>query len=256
MVIVKLDTGFNIQVEFPIVPFYKRLFAWTIDLLACWLIVKLLATAFQVPSFFVWTEVWELSGLLVSLPVLFYHLVSEVTMNGRSLGKIAMNCKVITAEGGQPTLGQYLIRWVFRLIDFAYWIPLAIAQKMLPWWTMPLTFAGLISIVFTRRSQRLGDVVAGTILIDLKNSTSWEDTVFTEVSDTYQPKFPQVMQLSDRDMNTLKGIISTAKKNDDYELAWRIAERIKAKTNIKTDLQPLDFLEALLTDYNYYTRNS
>ncbi len=38
-------------------------------------------------------------------------------MNGAALGK-ALRIQVITADGGQPSLSQYLIRWVFRLADF------------------------------------------------------------------------------------------------------------------------------------------
>ena len=167
-----------------------------------------------------------------------------------------MNIKVITAEGGQPTLGQYLIRWVFRLIDFPYWIPIAILWGQLPWWTLPITVAGLISIIFTPKSQRIGDLVAGTILIDLKNSTSWQDTVFTEIESTYQPRYPQVMQLSDRDINTLKSIIESVKKKNDYELSMRIADRIKSKLKMESDQDSLEFLQTLLKDYNYYSTSN
>lgn len=253
MLPVKLDTGFNIEVEFLIAPFHKRLFAWIIDLLACWLYVKLVALVTDTQSFFIWTSPWELKGLLISLPVLFYHLFCEFFFNGRSLGKLAMNLQVITAEGGQPTLGQYLIRWVFRLIDFAFWIPFAVIYGTLPWWTIPITFAGLISIVFTPRSQRVGDLVAGTIIIDLRNETSWEDTVFTELESGYQPTYPQVMQLSDRDINTLKSIIATVKKRNDDELAVRIKDRIQSKLKIDVTQEPREFLATLLKDYNYYS---
>jgi uncharacterized RDD family membrane protein YckC len=256
MLQVKLDTGFNIEVEFAISPFHKRLFAWVIDLLACWLFIKIISLIVQTPSFFVWTDTWDLKGLLVSLPVLFYHLIWEVTSNGRSPGKMAMNLKVITEEGGQPTLGQYLIRWVFRLIDFPYMIPIAIIAGQLPWWTFPITAAGLISTIFTSKSQRLGDLVAGTILIDLKNSTSWQDTVFTEIESTYQPKFPQVMQLSDRDINTLKSIIQSIQRNNDHELSMKIADRIKSKLKIESDQDSFIFLQTLLKDYNYYSTSN
>ena len=253
MLIIKLDTGLNIEVEFPVSPFHKRLFAWIIDLLVCWMYIKVISAVFNIPSFFVWTNVWDLKGMLVSLPVLFYHLVSEISLNGRSLGKIAMNIKVITAEGGQPSLGQYLIRWICRLIDFPYWIPIAIMFNVLPWWTMPITFAGLVSIIFTSKSQRIGDLVAGTILIDLKNRTSWQDTVFTELESTYQPRYQKVMQLSDRDINTLKSIIEAVKKKNDFELSMKIADRIKSKLKIDSDQNALEFLETLLKDYNYYS---
>ena len=253
MPIVKLDTGFNIEVEFPVALFWKRLLAWTIDVLICWMITKTLALMLQIESFFVWTSVWDLRGLLVNLPILFYHLFFEVVLNGRSPGKMAMQLRVITEEGGQPSLGQYLIRWVFRWVDFPYWIAIAAALNSMPWWTFPLIFSGIASVLFTPKSQRLGDIVAGTILIETKNRTSWQDTVFTEISDTYKPKYPGVMQLTDRDINTLKNIIETVKKKNDHELARKIADRIISKTNIQTDEYPIDFLERLLTDYNYYS---
>ncbi len=253
MPIVKLDTGYNIEVEFAVAPFHKRLAAWTIDLLICWLIIKSLASAAGADSFFVWTQLGDLKGALISLPVLFYHLFFEVAMNGRSPGKIVMQCRVITEEGGQPGIGQYLIRWVFRLVDLPYWIPVAATLGTLPWWTTPLVFSGILCVILSPKSQRLGDLVAGTLLIDTRNSSSWEDTVFAELSENYQPRYPQVMQLTDRDINTLKTIIETVKKKNDHALAGRVMQRILSKVSIQTDQYPLDFLETLLLDYNYYS---
>ena len=250
---VKLDTGYNIEVEFVLAPFYKRLFAWFIDILALWLYVYAVSALLKISSLFIFTDNWSIPGILISLPVLFYHLVFEIMSNGKSLGKMVMNIQVITAEGGQPTIGQFLIRWVSRLIDFPYWIPAAVMYNTLPWWTMPLTFAGLICIIITPKNQRIGDVVAGTMLIDLKNQTSWEDTVFTELETGYQPKYPQVMQLSDRDLNTLKSIISSIKRRSDRKLAEKISDRIRSKLNIETEEEAYPFLVTLLKDYNYFT---
>ena len=173
-------------------------------------------------------------------------------MNGRSIGKLLMKCRVVTEEGGQPNLGQYLIRWSFRLVDFPYWIFIAAMSNAMPWWTVPLVFTGIASVMLTQKSQRVGDIVAGTILIDTRNSTSWQDTVFTELSENYKPRYPQVMQLTDRDINTLKNIINTVKRKNDHELANRIAQRIMSKTKMETDQYAIDFLETLLLDYNYY----
>jgi hypothetical protein len=96
-------------------------------------------------------------------------------------------------------------------------------------------------------------VVAGTILIDLRNRTSWEDTVFTDISEEYKPRYPKVMELTDRDVNALKAIIETVKKRGDHRLARKIAERIKDKLKIDYKEEPSEFLEILLMDYNYYT---
>jgi len=108
-------------------------------------------------------------------------------------------------------------------------------------------------LIATPYSQRIGDVVAGTLLIDTRTRTSWEDTIFTELTDNYQPRYPQVMQLSDKDINTLKGIINSVRKKSDYDLSIRIAARIRSKLQIEDNEDSLDFLQTLLRDYNYYS---
>ncbi|HTQ65723.1 MAG TPA: RDD family protein [Puia sp.] len=249
---VKLDTGFNIEVEFPISPFARRMFAWVIDVVVIssylWIGSKLLNYLFP--------EQWpdhDWVYVLFGLPVIVYHPVCEITMNGQSIGKKAMAIKVIAADGGQPTISQYLIRWAFRIIDFPGWIFGAIATGALPWWCSIFIFGGIGSVIITSKSQRLGDLVAGTIIIDTQTRTSWEDTVFTELESNYQPRFPEVMRLSDKDINTLKSIIERVRKKGDYDLSMRIAERIKMKLTIASDQDSFDFLETLLKDYNYYS---
>ena len=63
------------------------------------------------------------------------------------------------------------------------------------------------------------------------------------------------MQLSDRDMNSLKGILDTARKKGDYNLAEMASEKIKNHLKIQTTLSPFEFLEVLLKDYNYLSAN-
>jgi uncharacterized RDD family membrane protein YckC len=254
MSLVKLDTGFNIEIDFAVAPFHKRLFAWIIDLFVMiaylWLIGKILSFFFD--EFKVAPEWLE---IILRSPVLFYHFICEITLNGQSIGKKAMNIQVIALDGGQPTISQYLIRWMFRFIDLPTIVIPAIIYGQLPWWCMMLLFTGIGCIIISPNSQRVGDLVAGTIIIDKKNSTSWQDTVFTEIGSTYKPKFSQVMQLSDKDVNTLKSIIESVRKNNNFDLSMRIAQRVKSKLNIQSDMDSLDFLETLLMDYNYYTTN-
>jgi uncharacterized RDD family membrane protein YckC len=251
MLLVKLDTGFNIEVDFVITPFHKRLFAWMVDciilvaysMLGSRLMGSILGTA--------WSEK-EWVVILFGLPPLFYHLFCEVLLNGQSVGKKTMSIRVIAADGGHPSLSQYLIRWVFRLADLPVWILPSIIYGVLPWWCAIFIFSGVACVLFSPHSQRIGDLVAGTIIISTRTSTSWEDTVFTELESNYQPRFPQVMQLSDKDINTLKSIIGRVKRKNDYDLSMRIGERIRSKLHIESDQDSLEFLETLLKDYNYY----
>ena len=239
MLVVKLDTGFNIEVEFATAPFHRRLFAWVLDFIILlsylWVSNKVLDNVLG--EF--WDAEYEWLNVLHILPFLLYHPLMEIFLNGQSLGKRALRIKVITMEGGQPSVSQYLIRWMFRLIDVCLFL-------------MP----GFFSIILSQRSQRLGDMAAGTIVIDTRASTSWQDTIFTEIETTYKPKYPQVMQLTDKDINTLKSIINAVTKRNDYELAHRISERIQSKLNMQADEDSLTFLKRLLKDYNFYSTNT
>ena len=59
------------------------------------------------------------------------------------------------------------------------------------------------------------------------------------------------MRLSDRDINTIKGVVTQANKSGNYEMCNRVAMKVKDVLKINTDMHPDQFLEKLLEDYNY-----
>jgi uncharacterized RDD family membrane protein YckC len=252
MLSVKLDTGFNIEVDFPISPFHRRMFAYCIDAIVMYLYWVLVLGIFEsLPE----NKISGNEGLriLIGLPILIYYPAMEILTNGQTIGKKIMGIRVITLEGGQASISQYLLRWMFRTADFPVWIFFSIWSGALPWYSSVLAFSGIACVIISDKSQRIGDIVAGTIVIFTRSKTSWQDTVFTEVEAGYKPRYPQVMQMSDKDLNSLKMIIETVKKNNNHDLAFRISERIKWKLNMQGDQDALDFLETLLKDYNYYS---
>ena len=98
-------------------------------------------------------------------------------------------------------------------------------------------------------------MLAHTILIRSSQKHSINETVFLDIGHDYVPSFPQVMQLSDRDMNSLKSILDTARKREDYNLAEMASEKIRNHLQIQTTLPAFEFLEVLLKDYNYLSTN-
>src|SRR5688500_6650474 len=108
MLLVKLDTGFNIEVEFAISPFHKRFFAWLIDLIIQIVYVIFGSKLLDALIGRDWNDnTWPI--ILFLLPYIFYHLVCEIMMNGQSVGKMAMAIKVMTHTGSQPSLSQFMI---------------------------------------------------------------------------------------------------------------------------------------------------
>ncbi|NML22523.1 RDD family protein [Pseudoflavitalea sp. G-6-1-2] len=249
MAILKLDTGFNLEVEIAVAPFAKRLLAWIIDGAACviYLFIMGAVAGFAAGGSFSWVY------SIALLPYLLYHLLSEIFFNGASLGKMAIGIRVIAEDGGTPSINQYLIRWLFRLVDSPFGFMLMAFAQLLPWWCFPLIFTGILVTLLTPKSQRIGDLLAGTILIDTRNVTSIHDTIFQEVEVTYKPRYPEVMKMTDKDINTLKGILGTINSRNDMAMAMRIADRIKAKLNLQSDEDSYQFLHTLLKDYNYYS---
>ncbi|MDQ6610019.1 MAG: RDD family protein [Bacteroidota bacterium] len=263
-----IATNFNIDIEFTAPPFYRRLVAWIIDMvvLICYVLIatRLLRwLSIEMRSADDANGVMWAVSMLLMLPFILYHLTLEITMNGQSIGKKIMGIRVISENGGRPSISQFVIRWLIRTSDYTLiviivLIPYATILGPQIYWGIAGALALLIADLFLvnrQKYQRLGDILAHTVLINTRQKERITDTVFLEVPEKYIPQFPQIMQLSDRDMNALKGIIDTAKKHRDHNMAYIAAEKIKAHLKIDTFLEPEDFLEILLKDYNYLSAN-
>ena len=79
-----------------------------------------------------------------------YSALFEAFWNGQTPGKRLFNIRVIKDSGRQITLFEALARNLLRVVD------------MFP---PPVYFVGLVSMLCNRQQKRLGDFVAGTIVI-------------------------------------------------------------------------------------------
>ncbi|TWF37392.1 putative RDD family membrane protein YckC [Chitinophaga polysaccharea] len=239
---IKIPTSFNIDLEFESADIMKRFLAWLIDfaIRAGYILVVYMALLSFRPN---WSGFDVLFFLLVLFPVVLYFPIMEISMHGKTPGKRITQLQVVSMMGNPPSVSQHLIRWIFRLVES----PLG-AFALVP------VIVPTVAIVRTPYNQRLGDIVAGTIVISTKRKGSIEDTIFRDMSNTdYQPQFPQIMKLSDRDMNKVKDLLDRALKANDEVLASRVAHRVKEVLHIETGLSDTHFLETVLNDYNYYT---
>jgi uncharacterized RDD family membrane protein YckC len=267
MAVIKIPTSFNIDVEFEIPEFYRRMVAWMIDVVIefCYfrLALYLLNVIAQNSNFMDDDTYHNLSAvaIIIFLPLFIYHVVMETTMNGQSVGKKIMGLRVVNENGGRASISQFLIRWLLRVSDV--WIVIIIIILVVTTYSqgseMNFALAGaiiflitdIILVISSKKSQRIGDILAKTILIRTNRKASIEETVFQEVADSYTPLFPQIMQLSDRDINAIKSILETARKKGDMDMAIAAGDKIKAHLKIETSLSPFEFLDILLKDYNY-----
>ena len=241
MSVITITTPFNIDLEFRIAPFLKRLIAWVLDIILIYLYVYVMYSWAVEPLQGSRDLMTTASILIIAIPAYSYHLVAEYFFGGQSVGKKLMGIKVIDISGTEASGSQYLLRWLFRLVDM----------------TITMGAGAVMSAALSRYNQRLGDMVAGTVVIDTRHETDLGDTIYLELEEEdYQPVFPEVMRLSDRDINGIRNLLHTKGSNRDTVLYMeQVAERIRQVLQLRTDLEPRSMLEQLLKDYNRLTRN-
>ncbi|MEO8769176.1 MAG: RDD family protein [Ferruginibacter sp.] len=255
MSIITITTAFNIDLEFEIAPFHKRLFAYVIDFAI--LIVYFLSMQSLLESGLSMSYEDNIGIYLItiSLPMLLYSLLFELWQNGQTIGKKLMTIRVISLNGEEPTFGQYMLRWITKFFEWPlffghilYHLPVLVGIFSAGF----MGIAVVISISASKRGQRLGDFAAGTVVVDTKTSLSVADTVFMDVrNQNYKVLFPEVMRLSDSDINTIKTVITQSRKRNNDDMSYRVEAKVKQVLDIKSSLLPNDFLEKLLEDYNY-----
>lgn len=256
MAIIQIATAFNIDLEFEIAEFHKRLLAYLIDFVL--LIIFLFGMKYLLYAGFA-LEMEENAGLdilVISLPMLLYSLLTELWMNGQTIGKKLMAIRVISLEGGEPTLGQYILRWITKFFEWPFFFGyIAFSNATLVAYCFITGLFGIAVVIIisvSAKSQRLGDMAAGTVVVNTRSALTVADTVFMEINQTdYKVLFPQVMRLSDRDINTIKSVLMQANKKNNYDMCHRVAMKIKEVLNIHSDMYVDQFLEKLLEDYNY-----
>lgn len=252
---VQISTPFNISLDFDVAPFHKRLLATVLDLIV--LVLYSIIMKFLLGQLFYGESNLRFAFdiLVVSIPMLLYHLICEIAFHGQSLGKKALGIRVMSLDGGDPSISQYLLRWFFRVWEWPLVFSFVYPSFYILFQLFSVGFFGVIVVIIiavTTKNQRLGDLAANTVVVSSVIKSSIHDTIFMEVtSKTYEVLFPQVMKLSDRDINTIKTVLNDLYKTNKFETANRIAERIKNVLNVQSELEVDLFLERLIADYNF-----
>jgi len=178
--------------------------------------------------------------ILFFFPVMIYSVTLESIFEGQTIGKKIVKIKVVKIDGYQANFGDYLIRWLFRIVE----------NNILG------GLIGLISICISNKTQRMGDMAAGTAIITLKNNISIDSTILEEIGETYVPVYPLVIKLSDNDMRIIKDTFQVAEKSNDVETILKLSKKIQSVTGIKMQTyNQVEFIKTILKDYNFYTQN-
>lgn len=241
-----INTTQNVNINFEAASVGERILAYLVDFL-----IKYSYLAFV--GYFIFDYLglgdfvsnldrWSAIAIVVLflLPFMFYSLVLESLFEGQTLGKRLLRIKVVKIDGYQASFGDYLIRWILRIIDVFF----------------SSGIVGLIAMVVNDKTQRLGDISAGTAVITLKNKVTINSTILEDIGDAYVPIYPLVIKLSDNDVRIIKETLNTALSKNDLDIIVKLKDKIESVTGIKNQSgKSEDFIKTIIKDYNYYTQN-
>lgn len=241
-----INTTQNVNINFEAASVGERILAFFLDML-----VKI---AYIIVVYYIFFYFLGINKLISSMdrwsamsiqiffyfPVIFYSILLESLFEGQTIGKRLLKMKVVKIDGYQASFGDYLMRWVLRIIDVNF----------------SFGIVGLVSIVTSKKSQRLGDMTAGTAVISLKNNININHTILEEIGESYVPTYPLVIKLSDNDARIIKETFHAASRNRDYQVIYKLRAKVEEVTGIKNQSgNDDDFLRTVLKDYNFYTQN-
>ncbi len=232
----QIETAQNITINLNVAHITTRIGSYLLDAIIIvgyfFALIFIISWLNMKPGIKMWT-VW----LLLGLPVFFYSLLFEILCNGQTPGKMINQIRVVKLDGSKPTFGSYLLRWMLRVID----IQLASGS------------VAILAILLNGKGQRLGDIAGGTTVISERKRVTL-NTIGTDFASDYTPTFPQVTTLTDNDIQTIRQLFYKAKRKGNHKIILKLHVKIIELTQIKTELKPIEFVETVIKDYNFYTQ--
>lgn len=241
---IEITTTQNVTVEYELAPLRERglgaFLDWLLVWMVYWLLVLVLRGAWMdaLPA-----HVW---GLIMPISCFFlYSMAMEMFNGGRTVGKIALGTKVVRLDGRDPEWADVLMRAAMHLVDSI------------------LTFGlfGALLIKTTDKSQRFGDMAAGTTVIKITGGARrfmLKDILNIQHIGTHTPAFPQVRNLSEQDLIFIKNTLTRFQQYPNHaheEAIEDLVTHLMPLLGIETrPLNRVEFLKTLLRDYIVLTR--
>lgn len=154
---IKLQTPESVELEFTLAGIGNRAYALIIDylILGFTLLISFVITVFltyqlnSISGSFIGEIIkwlWAIEALVGFTIYVGYFVILETVCQGQTPGKKRIKIRVICDDGKPVRLIQATLRALLRPVD-------------------DLFFIGVFLIIFVKKEQRIGDLVAGTIVI-------------------------------------------------------------------------------------------
>lgn len=233
----QIETAQNVGIQQKVANIGDRMLAYLLDSLVIILYmiaIIMLLTALDLDP----ADSWAIY-LLLSLPAFLYYVLLETFWNGQTVGKYAMKTRVVKLDGSKPSFANYFVRWILRIVDVV----------------ISSGGVAVLTILVRGNGQRVGDIAAGTTVISERIRLSIKDTILKEIPVDYVPTYSQVTVFSDNEMQTVKTLYNQAKLKGQHNIILSLHLRLIKVMQIETTQKPIEFVDTVIKDYNYYTQN-
>ncbi|HET8887145.1 MAG TPA: RDD family protein [Salinimicrobium sp.] len=234
----QIETAQNVSISQKTAGIGERILAFLIDaaiLISYEIIVSIMMGFLNLENINRW-----IYASIMGLPLLLYFLLWETFWDGRTPGKAVLKLRVVKLDGSRPTFSVYLIRWLLRFIDI----------------TITMGGVAVVSILFSGKGQRVGDIAAGTTVISETSRIGFNHTILVDIPENHIPKYPQVTVFKDEEIQTIKNLYNSSKSKSNYNVIISLSKRVADVMEVVPEEKPIDFLHHVIMDYNYYTQQS
>jgi uncharacterized RDD family membrane protein YckC len=190
---------------------------------------------------------WQAAFTFVVLFVIrsFYFVWFELRWLGRTPGKRALGVRVVDASGGPLTTDAILARNFMRELEL--WLPLAVlvAPQVVwpgvPGWAQAAAAAWVLLLasmpLWNRRRQRVGDLVAGTLVVVAPKTLLLREVAAVEKPARHRFSDKQLDVYGIRELQVLEDVLHRRQKGLELDVdeAFVVAEKIRKKIGWAAD---------------------
>lgn len=237
---IDITTSQNVTVQYSLASATERVLAFVLDagiLVVVYFLLRLLFSIF-------FSSVADLLDYCIAMPVVvLYGLVLEQWNNGQTIGKKVLKLRVIRMDGEPLRFQDSMMRWMFRLLDIYG----------------SLGGVAILSIVSSQYAQRLGDLLANTVVVNLglNDRLTLEKLLDLHETKNHKITYPQVAKVPEEAMLLVKETLNKwiRQDNDAHADAFHLlVQKMEKELNVKAGENQELFLKTLLKDYIILTR--
>jgi uncharacterized RDD family membrane protein YckC len=254
-----IETPERVELHYVLANVGNRFLAAAIDhLIQAALLVAVVLLLFAFDGFsniggFLSGGTWALAlGVLAIFAIYWgYFVLFETLWSGQTPGKRIMRLRVVREDGRPVRFFEVFVRNLLRLlIDMQPALSYAI---------------GVVSIIFSARSKRVGDFVAGTVVVKERATEAPSLNDIVEISDIEQRRLDRsaafnadIRLLTEQEVRAIETFLKRRYELAELNrknLAMRIAGPISAKLGINVDgLSPETILEEIERQHHSKSR--